>query len=124
MGFRSGAKATVWEVRDGFQPNTKSVKITIRRKNKDGEWVNDFKGFCTFINSAAQKAENLKEKDHIVLKGCDVSNWWNKEKEKEYITFKVFDFEISEQQNNTATNDNYSESNTFEGDIDDDDLPL
>ena len=94
MGFRKGAYASCWSVEEG-RGNTMKVRLSTSRKNKDGEYEQDFSGFCTFIGTAKAKAEKLKEKDRIRLGDVDVTTWYNKEKGVEYVTYKVFDFEMA-----------------------------
>lgn len=95
MGFRNGAFATVWSVEPG-KGNFTKVRLSVSRKNKDGQYEQDFAGYCTFIAQAHAKASPLKERDRIKLGDVDVSNVYDKEKQKEYVNFKVFDFEMAE----------------------------
>ena len=122
MGFRQGAYATVWEVQD--KGNVSSVRISISKKDKNtGEYVNDFSGFCTFIGRAHSKATNLKAKDRIKILECDVSTFYSKEKQKEYVNYKIFDFE--ENSNITSSNQNSSPDQPQEfAAMDDDDFPF
>lgn len=95
MGFRTNSWASVWSVDEG-RGNTMKVRLSTSRKIKGTEdYEQDFSGFCTFIGNAKAKAEKLKPKDRIKLGDVDVTTWYNKEKGIEYITYKVFDFEIS-----------------------------
>ena len=94
MGFRQGAYATVWEVKD--RGNISSVRMSVSKKDKaTGEYSNDFSGFCTFIGEAHKKASSLKTKDRIKILECDVSTPYDSGKQKYYTNFKVFDFENS-----------------------------
>ena len=94
IGFRSNTYATVWSVETVSNTVTKA-RISISRKNKNtGEYEQDFSGFVSFVGTAAAaKAAKLKEKDRIKLGDVDVSNRYDKEKQREYTTFKVFSFE-------------------------------
>lgn len=95
MGFRKGAWATVFEVKDrnGF----KSVRLAISRKNKDGEYETDFSGYTTFFGTAGAKADKLKERDRIQLGDVDVSTFYDKDKNITYTNYKVFDFDFSDE---------------------------
>lgn len=97
MGFRDGAYATVWEVSPKTDAVTR-VRISISRKNKEtGEYTTDFSGWCVFLGtSAASRALSLKEKDRIQIKSCDVSNTYDKETERLFHDYKVFDFEAAD----------------------------
>lgn len=133
MGFRKDAWASVWSVEEG-RGNTMKVRISTSRKKKDtDEYEQDFSGFCTFIGNAKAKAEKLKPKDRIKLGDVDVTTWYNKEKGVEYITYKVFDFETS---NDAASNDSSANTTTStkkssglediveDGDMDESKLPF
>ena len=54
-------------------------------------------GFGVII-AAAGKAAKLHEGDRIKLGDVDVSTFYNKEKQTEYTTFKVFSFEVEGEQ--------------------------
>ena len=94
MGFRKDSFCTIWSVEPVSNTLTKA-RISISRKNKNtGEYDQDFSGFVSFVGTAAAaKAAKLKEKDRIKLGDVDVSNRYDKEKQREYTTFKVFSFE-------------------------------
>jgi len=118
MGFRPKAYATVWGIESG-KGNFTKVRLSISRKNKDGEYEQDFAGFCTFIGTAHAKANKLKERDRIQLGDIDVSNTYDAEKKKEYVNYKVFDFEYA---SSGATPDGSAgamKGNPVEGDEDD-----
>jgi len=94
-GFRQNSWATVWSVEPG-KGNYSNVRLTISRKNRDtGAYEDEFSGFCMFIGDARAKAEHLKERDRIKLGDVDVTRRYDKEKNKEYYTFKVFSFEMA-----------------------------
>lgn len=129
MGFRTNAWASVWSVEEG-RGNTTKVRLSTSRKNKDGEYEQDFSGFCTFIGTAKAKAEKLKVKDRIKLGDVDVTTWYNKEKGVEYVTYKVFDFEFSDGAGNGGSNSASARNmpafdiNPPEGDTDEEMLPF
>lgn len=128
MGFRTGAYASVWEVKEG-RGNTMSVRLSISRKNKEGNYEQDFSGYCTFIGNAKAKAEKLKTKERIKLGDVDVTTWFDSNKGREYVNYKVFDFEMANgstgQNNDTKpvkTGALYD--NPIDGVSDEDDLPF
>ncbi len=99
MGFRTGSFATVWSVEPG-RGNFSNVRLTISRKNREtDQYEDEFSGFCMFIGEARAKAEHLKERDRIKLGDVDVTRRYDKEKSKEYYTFKVFSFEMADSAN-------------------------
>lgn len=92
MGFKTGAYCTVWEVTPEKEFSTK-LQISISRKNKDGEYEQDFSGFV-YANGtgAAKKAAQLQKKDRIRLGDVDVTTTYNKEKKVTYTNYKVYNF--------------------------------
>ncbi len=94
MGFRNNSYATVWSV-ESNSTNFIKARLSISRKNKDGAYEQDFSGFCTFIGAARAKAEKLRDRDRILLKEVDVSTVYDKTKNREYVNFKVFDFDFA-----------------------------
>ena len=97
MGFRAGAFATCWAVEPG-KGNYTNVRLSISRKNKEtDQYEDEFSGFCMFIGEARAKAEHLRERDRIKLGDVDVTRRYDKEKQREYYTFKVFSFEMADQ---------------------------
>lgn len=101
MGFRNGAYATVWETKPG-NGNWTDVRLSISRKNRDGEYETDFSGFVRFIGDAHTGAAHLGEKSRIKIGECDVTNRYDKEKKVTYTNFAVFSFEDADG-NNAAT---------------------
>lgn len=122
MGFRTGAYATVWEVIPLFNTNTK-VRVSISRKDKDGNYVDDFSGYIEFIGSAvAQNALKLKEKDRIKLDAVDVSTQYDKEKNRTYYHFKCFKYDKVD---NTKQDDNIEpQPEVDSGELEDSRLPF
>lgn len=92
MGFRNNTYATVWKVEPGKGKYT-NVRLSVSRKNAEGNYEQDFAGFCMFIGTARAKAEKLRERERIKLTSVDVSNRWDAVNNREYVTYKVFDFE-------------------------------
>ena len=92
MGFSNNTFAKVWEIKEnnGYLEG----RISISRKNKEGNYVPDFQGFVTFLGEATNKAQFLSGGETIRLLRTDVSNSYNKETQREYVRYKVFDFEI------------------------------
>lgn len=123
MGFRNGAFASVWSVEPG-KGNFTKVRLSISRKNKDGQYEQDFAGYCTFISQAHAKAARLKEKDRIKLGDVDVSNSYDKDKQKEYVNFKVFDFEMADAAGSAKPASGQVAGNPIEGENDEGEPPF
>lgn len=124
MGFRNNAYATFWGIPESVFPTLTKGRISVSRKNKDsGEYETDFSGFVNFVGTAAaNKAMSLKERDRIKLENVDVSTTYDKEKNKTYTNFKVFNFEMADGQVQTTANAELS-SIVDDGDVDDSQLP-
>lgn len=95
MGFKNGAIATVWKVKEADgESKFRDVQISTSKRNKrTGEYISDFSGYVRFVANAVAGVENLKEKDRIILKNTDVSRKYDKDKNKEFVNFTVFEWE-------------------------------
>lgn len=97
MGFRQNGFCSVWSVEPSKTGKTTRVRLSSSRKNKmTNEWEQDFSGFCTFIGKAHEMAKTLQAKDRIKILECDVSTTYDKDNQKEYVNYKVFDFEMAD----------------------------
>ncbi len=125
MSFRQNAFATIWSVEPVRDTITKA-KITTSKKNKStGEYETDFSGFVTFLGTAtASKAAKLKEKDRIKLGDVDVTRKWDKEKQKEYINFNVFSFEMADSKTASSPPAVTNTEPVDNGEVETDDLPF
>ena len=130
MGFRTGAYATIWQVKQG-KGNYTDVRLSISKKNRQtNEYEQDFSGFVRFIGTAHQRANSLKERDRIRIGDCEVTNSYDKEKNVTYTNFAVFSFEDAN--GGTNTNQNSQDSPNPQSDgfmnipdgIDDSELPF
>jgi len=103
------------------------VRLNTSRKNRDtNEYEQDFSGFVSFVGNANAKAQQLKERDRIRLGDVDVTTRYDKERNREYVNYTCFSFEMADNQNNNRGNvaSNEVDSNPVEGDPDDDTLPF
>ena len=125
MGFRQGSFATIWQIEPVKDTITKA-KITTSKKNKNtGEYETDFSGFVTFLGTAvASKAAKLKEKNSIKLGEVDVTRKWDKEKQKEYINFNVFAFEMADSKATSSPTTVENTEAVDNGEVETDDYPF
>ena len=125
LSFRQNAFATIWSVEPVRDTITKA-KITTSKKNKStGEYETDFSGFVTFLGTAtASKAAKLKEKDRIKLGDVDVTRKGDKEKQKEYINFNVFSFEMADSKTASSPPAVTNTEPVDSGEVETDDLPF
>jgi len=130
MGFRQNGFCSVWSTEPSKTGKTTRVRLSSSRKNKlTDEWEQDFSGFCTFIGEAHNKAQNLQPKDRIKILECDVSTTYDKEKQKEYVNYKVFDFEMADGSSPSSGNAKQSGKKkppyeVDDGEVDDSNLPF
>lgn len=130
MGFRQGSYMSCWSVEPNDAGTTTRVRLSSSRKNKvSGEYEQDFSGFCTFIGKANEMAAGLQERDRIKILECDVTTNYNKEKGREYVNYKVFDFVMAD--GSTPTTDKPAKVSpkkqaplAEEGEVEEDDLPF
>lgn len=126
MGFRSGAYATVWEVKQ-FSDTFVKARVSISRKNKEtGQYEQDFNDFIAFSGSvAAKKAMMLREKDRIKIGDCDVHNKYDPEKKVKYYNFTVYSFELANGSPERTVQDYTSpQPEVDSGEIDESQLPF
>lgn len=110
MGFRQNGFCSVWSAEPSKTGKTTRVRLSSSRKNKaTGEYEQDFSGFCTFIGKAHEMAQNLQPKDRIKILECDVGTTYDKENNKEYVNYKVFEFEMA---NGNSSNSGGSKTGT------------
>lgn len=123
MGFRVGAYGKVWSV-DQAKGNFTKVKLSVSKKQQDGTYATDFNGFCMFIGNAHAKAAMLKGDERIKLGDVDVSTVYNKDQKKEYVNYKVFDFEFADGNDSKSggqSSKKAADSNPIEGNPTEDD---
>lgn len=135
MGFRNDSYASVFSVKPVSDAMTRG-NICISRKNRQtGNYEQDFSGFVTFIGTeVAKKAAQLKcEKTkpaRIKLGQVDVSTYYDREKQKEYVNYKVFSFDVAGENNSTPIQASPVQTSDPEpagvddGEIDDSELPF
>jgi hypothetical protein len=98
MGFRQGAYAKVWRVED--KGNYSVAQISISRKNKQTqEYETEFQNnFVRLVGTAHEMSKNIQEVQggtSIKITSCDVTNRYDKAKDKEYTNFVIFGFEFA-----------------------------
>lgn len=98
--FANNNFAKVWKI----YPNEKEgqkyrlVQMSTSRKNKkDGTYTTDFSGYVRMVGKAFEKADELEAKDGIKILSCGVTTSYNKEQNKNFEQFIVFDFEFSDE---------------------------
>lgn len=129
MGFKPNAWATVWGVDREQKGNFTKVRLSTSRKNKDGNYEQDFSGFCTFIGQAHTDAASLSERDRIRIGECEVLTHFDKAKNKEYINYNVYTFEPAVGNSNSSNSQKPQKKTAFdeiveEGEANDEAFPF
>ena len=131
MGFRQGAYAKVWKVED--KGNYSVAQISVSKKDKEtGEDNVEFQdGFVRLVGNAHEAAKNLQITDNgasIQITSCDVTNKYDGEKQKSYINFTIFGFDIPDGNNTSKPAKNTGKSSkaapATDNGADEDDLPF
>lgn len=117
MGFRQNAYAKVWSVEDKGKYHSANISIS-RKDQETGEYRKEFNGFVRLLGKAHTQAQFLERGDIIKIIGCDVTNRYDKEKEKNYVNYLVYEFEQSSRKENMSFVEDGSELD------DDENLPF
>ncbi len=128
MGFRNGAYAKVWTVEPVSDRNTK-LRISVSRKNKQTDkYEQEFSGFVAAIGTAAaKKAACLKPGARIKLGDTDVTTNYNKEKNIEYVNYKIFSFDVEDdgaERSHESEHTSEPQPAVGDGEVDDSRLPF
>jgi hypothetical protein len=114
MGFRQGAYAKIWEVDDETGYKYATCQMSVSRKDKDsGEYKTEFQdGYVRLIGNAYDAIEEYLEENDIPERGlsvkissCDVTNNYDKKKEKLYVNYAVFGMKIADEDGNFPDDD-------------------
>lgn len=97
-------KVSIFKVED--KGNYVTANASEGVKDKDGNWTNQYWNLM-FLGKCKEEAKMLQDKDKITLKGGLIDNKYDKEKQKTYITVKVFEFEIVDGQTKQETSGFY-----------------
>ncbi len=93
--FSVGSYAKIWEIKE-IKDKYSDIRISTSKKNKDGEYVQDFGGFVRMVGQAHQEMEYLSEKDTFKIVRCGVENHYDKDKKVTYNNFVIFEVEKQE----------------------------
>lgn len=92
--FSNDKFAKVWKIYPKEDANQRytDVQLSTSKKTKENRYQTDFNDNVRLIGKAQEKAAELEANDRIKILSCGVSNYYNKEKNKKYYTFCIFDF--------------------------------
>lgn len=93
--FQIGKYAKVWKIypKEKAEQRFTDIQISTSKKAKTG-YETDFGDNARLIGKAHEKAADLEANDRIKILDCGVSNYYNKEKQRKYYTFCIFDFDF------------------------------
>lgn len=88
-----GGYARIWSVTD--QGKYSTAEVSTSKKKEDGTYETDFQNkYVRLVGPAHEMAKGITEPVTVQIKNCDVTRYWSKEKEKEYINFIIFEFDF------------------------------
>lgn len=98
MGFKNGAYATVWKVENKGKYTVGQVS-TSKKNKENGSYETDFKGnFVKFVGEANNVVEKISGRTRIKILDCDVTNKYDKNKNREFVNYTVFKCEMVSQE--------------------------
>lgn len=103
--FSNEKYAKVWKIypKDKADQKYTDVQLSTSKKTKKG-YETDFNDNVRLIGEAHAKAAELEANDRIKILSCGVSSFYNREKNKKYYTFCIFDFDFDNKQKQAEAN--------------------
>ena len=104
--FANDKFAKIWKIfpKEKADQRFTDVQLSTSKKTKEG-YQTDFNGVVRLIGDANDKAATLEANDRIKILSCGVTNYYNKEKQKKYDTFCIFDFTFCEDKKQKESQD-------------------
>lgn len=124
MAFRNNAWAKIWEIKN--RGNFLVARMTTSYKVKGTDrYEQDFSGFVTFFNAAAEKAERLRGDERIRILECAVTTRYDEAAQKEYVNYAIYDFDFGDEETRTFSKTNKAQPAPQNyNEEDDDDSPF
>ena len=110
-------RAKVW--RAGVYNGRLLISITTYEKDKKGNYINS-SWFARCLSASKETLKDVKKGDNIIIKRCALRNTYNKQKDKEYFGFDIYEAEIKD----TAERYEEREQSDTEKEETEDDLPF
>ena len=111
-------RAKVWHV--GTYNGRLMISITTSERKQNGDYTSS-SWFCRCLSESKKTLKEVKKGDNITIKRCALRNTYNKEKNKEYFGFDIYEAEIT---NKATDGSEQSEADEADDDATDDDLPF
>ena len=121
--FANGSYATIWEIKKE-EANYADVKISTSKKNKNGEYEQDFGGIVRFVGDAKNVVLGKQAKDRVKIIECAISNKYDKDKKTTYWNPVVFKCEDANGGTTTTKQENTAKTTSASEDMMDQELPF
>lgn len=102
MGFGCNRWGTIWSIEPSSTGLSTKVRLSTSKK-KNGGYEQDFSGFCFLIGEAHKKAKDLNVRDRIKILDCEDTSFYDNEKKRDYVSHKIYDFELSGSTSSSGT---------------------
>ena len=93
--FGAGSWAKIWEIK-AINEKYSDIRISTSKKDKDGNYVQDFGGYVRMVGKAHSQMSYLSEGDRFKIERCGVENHYDKAKKITYYNFVIFEIEAEE----------------------------
>ena len=98
--FANGNYATVWGSVTDDKGHVKVELSTSRRNKETGKYETDFSSkYVNFVGSAKELGASLVKGDRVKLGSCGVTSSYNKETQRGYTNYIVFEAEKVDHRN-------------------------
>ena len=94
--FSVGSYAKVWEVKRSAEKYI-DLRISTSKKDKDGNYEQDFGAFVRLVGKARSEGEYLNVGDSFKILRCGVENHYDKEKKQTFTNYIIFEIETDDE---------------------------
>ena len=112
--FSNGSYAKLWEVKPEEGKNYTEARISTSVKDKQtGNYRQDFGAYVRMVGDAHTKVSNMNEGDRFKIIKCGVSNNFDKDKQRTYVNYVIFDIEPANSSEAVSMDADLLEGNPF-----------
>lgn len=132
MGFGVNNYCKIWSVEDKGKYSVANVSVS-KKNQETGEYVTEFQdGYVRLVGNAHTDMQGVNVPKNGVsakITSCDVTHYWDKQKNKTYTNYVIFGLELSNGSNSGNSKAKPSKTKKPENDYsdveeDDQDLPF